>query len=274
MSVKVDKSGRRSIQVEVEVPGTPEQVWQAIATGRGVSSWFVPTEITGQEGGVVTSNFGPGMEGRATITAWEPPRRFSAESDGLGPDAPALATEWHVEALSGGICTVRVVHSLFTDSDEWDDQLESIESGWPVFFETLRLYVAHFRGQACSNIQLLEVCSQSKSEAWDSMIEGLGFTAGKEGDSWRTPSGTPSISGKIQRIGESNDHLYALALVDQPFPAIISLIIVDAGGKGCVQLSLYCYGERGAEVVKTEEARWQSWVHERLSAVSAEPASS
>lgn len=45
MSVKIDASGRRSVQVEVEVPGTPEQVWQAIATGPGVSSWFVPTKV-------------------------------------------------------------------------------------------------------------------------------------------------------------------------------------------------------------------------------------
>src|SRR2546425_795851 len=43
MSVKKEASGRRSVQVEVEVPGTPEEVWQAIATGPGVSSWFVPT---------------------------------------------------------------------------------------------------------------------------------------------------------------------------------------------------------------------------------------
>ena len=32
MPVKTDNAGRRSVQVEVEVPGTPEQVWQAIAT--------------------------------------------------------------------------------------------------------------------------------------------------------------------------------------------------------------------------------------------------
>ena len=43
MSVKKEASGRRSVQVEVEVPGTPEEVWQAIATGPGISSWFVPT---------------------------------------------------------------------------------------------------------------------------------------------------------------------------------------------------------------------------------------
>ena len=30
MSVKKEASGRRSVQVEVEVPGTPEEVWQAI----------------------------------------------------------------------------------------------------------------------------------------------------------------------------------------------------------------------------------------------------
>ncbi len=43
MSVKQEAGGRRSVQVDVEVPGTPEEVWQAIATGPGISSWFVPT---------------------------------------------------------------------------------------------------------------------------------------------------------------------------------------------------------------------------------------
>ena len=45
MTVYKDESGRRWVQVEVEVPGTPEEVWQAIATGPGISSWFVPTEL-------------------------------------------------------------------------------------------------------------------------------------------------------------------------------------------------------------------------------------
>ena len=48
MSVKKDADGRRSVQAEVEVPGTPEEVWQAIATGSGISSWFVPSEVEGR----------------------------------------------------------------------------------------------------------------------------------------------------------------------------------------------------------------------------------
>jgi uncharacterized protein YndB with AHSA1/START domain len=150
MSVKKDASGRRSVQAEVEVPGTPEQVWQAIATGPGVSAWFVPTEIEEGEDGTpvrVVCHFGPGMDAIATVTAWDPPHRFAAESRDLGPDAPPLATEWIVEARSGDTCVVRVVHSLSASTDDWDDQLESSESGWPGFFHTLRQYLTSSHGQ-------------------------------------------------------------------------------------------------------------------------------
>ena len=76
MSVKKEANGRRSVQVEVEVPGTPEQVWQAIATGPGVGAWFVPTEIDGRVGGTVTTHFGGGMDSVSTITEWDAPHRF------------------------------------------------------------------------------------------------------------------------------------------------------------------------------------------------------
>ncbi|MCG8450245.1 MAG: hypothetical protein MI725_11805 [Pirellulales bacterium] len=49
MAVSKDDSGRRFVQVEVEVPGTPEEVWQAIATAEGITSWFVPTKTEHDE---------------------------------------------------------------------------------------------------------------------------------------------------------------------------------------------------------------------------------
>jgi len=65
MSVKQEANGRRSVQVEFEVPGTPEEVWQAIATGPGISSWFVPAEFEERDGKPVAMKlkFGPDMEG-------------------------------------------------------------------------------------------------------------------------------------------------------------------------------------------------------------------
>src|SRR5947209_10232737 len=157
MPVKKEASGRRSIQVEVEVPGTPEEVWRAIATGPGITSWFVPTEIeTGKDGKPerMAMQFAPGMESKATITAYDPPRRLAAE-DTWGPGSPVIATEWTVEARSGGTCLVRVVHSLFSETDDWDNQLEGTEAGWPGFFRILKLYLTNFRGQHAKQMQAL-----------------------------------------------------------------------------------------------------------------------
>src|SRR6185295_5735459 len=97
MSVKKEESGRRSISVEVEVAGTPEEVWEAIATGPGVSSWFVPTEVD-PAAGTSTANFETGMKSLAKNTALEQPRRYAAESSAMRPDDPAVATEQTVES--------------------------------------------------------------------------------------------------------------------------------------------------------------------------------
>src|SRR5262245_2071994 len=179
MSVKQEANGRRSLEVEFEVPGTPEEVWQAIATGPGISSWFVPSEVEEGVGGAAISHFGPGnsMDSVATITAWEPQRRFVAETDELGPGAQPVATEWIVEARSGGTCVVRVVHSWFASSDDWDDQFEGHKQGWQSFFRILRLYLTHFRGQAGSAFQLMGVGPEPKSEAWEALTTSLGLTA-------------------------------------------------------------------------------------------------
>jgi hypothetical protein len=53
-------SSDRTIEHEIVVPGTPEQVWNAIATGHGITAWFVPTKVEEHVGGAVELDFGPG----------------------------------------------------------------------------------------------------------------------------------------------------------------------------------------------------------------------
>src|SRR5262245_59312593 len=140
MPVKKDPTGRRSVEAEVEVPGSPEEVWKAIATGPGISSWFVPSTVEERVGGAATASFGPGMDSVGTIKTWDPPHRYAIETvEGPG----AIATEWIVEARSGGTCVVRVVHSWFASTDEWDNQFEGHTYGWQAFFRNLRLYLTH-----------------------------------------------------------------------------------------------------------------------------------
>src|SRR5260370_6407910 len=186
MSVKKEASGRRSVQVEVEVPGTPEEVWQAIATGPGISSWFVPTEFEEHDGKpvAVKLNFGPGMESRSVVTAWDPPRMFAAEANGWAPGSPPIADEWSVEALGGGICVVRVVHSLSASTDDWDNQLEGTESGWPGFFRILRVYLTHFRTQRSPMMHCMAPAPGTEAKARETLHAALWLKCMSSGKRW------------------------------------------------------------------------------------------
>ena len=64
------------LEFSVEVPGTPEQVWQAIATAKGMSAWFLPTEMEEREGGSLHFTMGPEMGSDGQVTGWDPPRRI------------------------------------------------------------------------------------------------------------------------------------------------------------------------------------------------------
>jgi uncharacterized protein YndB with AHSA1/START domain len=259
MSVKKDPSGRRFVAVEAEVPGTPEEVWQAIATGPGVSSWFVPTEA--REDGTVVSHFGPGMDAVAIQTAWDPPHRFAAEGE-LAPNSPKMATEWIVEARSGGTCIVRVVHSLFASSDDWDDHLESIEAGWPDYFRILKLYLAHFRGQPCSNIQLMGVAAEPASKAWDLLAGSLGFADATIGQRRNTPDGAPHLAGVVELAGERGHPHQLLLRLDQPTPGIIHLFALPMCGQVFVVVRLYLYGDGAPAAVLRDEPLWRLWMNQ------------
>ena len=264
MSVKKEPSGRRSVQVEVEVPGTPEEVWQAIATGPGVSSWFVPAEFEERDGKPVamTLTFGPGMESRSVVTAWDPPRMFAAQGEGWG-GSPPIATEWSVEARAGGVCLVRVVNSLFASTDDWDNQLEGVESGWPGFFRILRIYLTHFRGQRSAIMQFLApAAAATEAEAWETLTAELRLRGVSAGQRWTAPAGVPALSGVVEHVTEKP--CTALLRLDGPGPGTAALAAVNCGGPIMASLSFYLYGDQAAETVARETPLWQAWIQERF----------
>ena len=264
MSVKKEASGRRWVQVEVEVPGTPEEVWQAIATGPGISSWFVPAEFEEQDGKpvAVTLNFGPGMESRSVVTAWDPPRRFVAEASGWVPGSPTIADEWTVEARDGGVCVVRVVHSLFASTDDWDNQLEGTESGWPGFFRILRIYLTNFRGQRSAMMQWIAPAVGSEAEAWERLTEALGLKDVSAAQSWTAPAGVPALSGVVDQVSQTACN--ALLRLDKPGPGTAALSAVNCSGPIMVTLSFYLYGDQAAGTVAREKPVWEAWIQERF----------
>jgi uncharacterized protein YndB with AHSA1/START domain len=264
MPVKKDASGRRYVEAEVEVPGTPEDVWQAIASGPGISSWFVPTTLDERVGGSVVCDFGPGMESLSTVTAWDPPHRFAADSrDDMGPDDPTVATEWIVEAGSGGTCVVRVVHSWFTSSDDWDDQFEGHTYGWIAFFRVLRLYLTHFRGQPSSAFQLMGVAPEPKSEAWEALTSRLGLKDAQVGQRVSTSQSAPPLAGTVEWVGQTEWPELLLRL-DEPAPGIAQIVPHQMGGQVYLITRIYLYGDQAPTAVAHAEPMWQAWMNEHF----------
>lgn len=265
MSVKKEPSGRRSIQVEIEVPGTPEEVWAAIATGPGISAWFVPTEFEVRDGKpvAVKLSMGPGMESTSAVTAWEPLKKWAAQSDGWVPGMPPMANEWSIEALGGGRCIVRIVQSLFASTDDWDSQLDSAAHGWPGFLRALRLYLTHFRGERSTSMKWMAPAAGTEAEAWESLTAALGVKGLSVGQRWTAPAGVPAISGVVEYYTENpND---ALLRIEKPGPGIVALGTFNCGGPTMVALNFYLYGESAAGIAGRETPIWDAWFQKRFS---------
>lgn len=274
MSVKTNVSNRRSVEMEFEVPGTPEQIWRAIATGPGISSWLFPTEVEEREGGAVAFHIGPGMESAGTVTVWEPPRRFAYEEPDWNPGAPPLGTEFIIETRAGGQGVVRLVHSLFTSSEEWDDQFDSFESGWPGFFRVLALVLAHFPDQSCSPFRVMGATSQTETEAWNTLVTALDLKGARPGEHRRAPGSNPPLSGVVERLDEGEKGNEILMRLDEPAPGVCLAGTFSWDGKVQVALSFFLFGEAAPAAAASAEPAWTAWLKETFPAGGEETAAS
>ncbi|HSA57839.1 MAG TPA: SRPBCC domain-containing protein [Gemmatimonadaceae bacterium] len=260
MPVHKDPSGQRYVQAEAEVPGTPEDVWRAIATGPGISSWFVPTDLEERTGGSIVLHFGPGMDSTARITEWDPPRRFTAEGSDMGPGSPTVATEWIVEARAGGTCLVRVVHRWFADTDDWDNQFEGTTHGWIAFFRLLRLTLLHFRNQRCTPVQLMAFAPEPKAEAWAALTGPLGLAGVAVGDRVRSGDDAPRLAGVVERAGQPEWPEDLIIRLEQPAPGLVHLTAHTMGGQVVLPIRFFLYGDEAPAIAARTESEWQAWI--------------
>src|SRR5262249_31865591 len=207
-------------------------------------------------------NLGRGRESRSTVTAWEPPLKWATQSDGWVPGSPPLANEWSVEARGGGICVVRIVQSLFASTDDWDNQLEGAEYGWPGFLRTLRIYLTHFRGQRSAAMKWMAPVAGTEAEAWEALTAALGLKGLNVGQRWTSPAGVPAFSGVAEYLTLSPYD--GLLRLDKPGPGVAALGTFNMGGQTMVALNFYLYGDQAAGTVAHETPLWEAWFQERF----------
>ncbi|SDS05498.1 SRPBCC family protein [Actinopolymorpha singaporensis] len=245
---------------EIEVPGSPEEVWAAIATGPGHAAWVFPADIEPQEGGAMVIHRRPyGEDADATVTAWTPPQRFEYEEP-IGPDAKPLTNEFLVQARGGGHCVVRVVCGFRHDGEDWEELVEGAGDGWRMSLVVLRAYLTHFGGQPVAHLDASVSLGRPAAErdrASAVLFEALGLTGLAPGDSFRTPAGVPDLAGTIEHRSPG----YVLVRAVEPGPALyaISCFPMADGAPLSANLLGRLYRTPG-DVARREQAIWRAWL--------------
>jgi uncharacterized protein YndB with AHSA1/START domain len=188
---------------EVEVPASPEQVWEAIATGPGINSWFMGrNEVDPGEGGAVRMVFG-GYTPEHRVTAWEPQKRLAYSTD-PAPDGRFIAFEFLIEGRESGSTVVRMVTSGFLPGDDWETEYDAMTKGGPLFFSTLVTYLTYFAGRTASPVTVFGPIVRDWDQAWAALYAELGLSDPvTEGDRVRAaPDGLAPIDGVVYFVNK------------------------------------------------------------------------
>lgn len=185
---------------ELHLDATPEEVWDAIATGPGVDSWFMGR--TTFEGGTRRLDMSEalGFTQESAITAWEPRRRLAFREEGTGGEFAAV--EYLLEARDGGGTVLRFVHAGMLGGD-WDDEyVECMRAGDLAYPRQLAAYVRHFAGRyAVRGLFLAGPPAQvGGGVVWERFAAALSLDAGglRDGAAVRVDvPGLSSVEGSV-----------------------------------------------------------------------------
>jgi uncharacterized protein YndB with AHSA1/START domain len=259
-------------ETELVVPGTPEQVWDAIATAAGITAWMMPTELDAREGGALTFHMGPDSVSEGHVTAFEPSRRFAYAEDWAtlaghaDADVTPLVTEFLVEARAGGTCVVRIVTSAFGTGADWEGEFfEEMGRGWAPMLDNLRVYLTHFAGWPVTTMGAFAPFACTPEAAVAAVCDDLGAVA--VGDAVERHG----VAAIVERIVPRN----VLLRVASPVPGMLSIYSYGGDDGGGLVLHGYLFDdpdtvpERAQTYVEAEQQRWQAWLDDVATRASA-----
>ncbi|HUN33812.1 MAG TPA: SRPBCC domain-containing protein [Trebonia sp.] len=236
------------IRDEIILAATPEQVWEAIATGPGVDSWFMGhSEIEPREGGTNRLEM-PGYVQESTITAWEPGRHLAFRGD--DPDGTFAAFEFLIEGREGGSSVLRAVHNGLL-GDDWEAQYDGLKEGDPMHLRKLVSYLAHFPGRTSKfNLFLFGPAVADDAKVWSTFAAGLSVDEITEGAPVRlNVPGLAPTEGVIDFL--SAPHVVGVHTAN----GILMLLKGYMGG-----MFVEYHGFSDDEDEKETEAAYQSWL--------------
>jgi hypothetical protein len=156
---------------------------------------------------------------------------------------------------------VRVVHSLFASTDDWDGQIEGTEHGWPGYFRVLRHYLQHHAGEAAASFVLMATAQEGPEGIWKTFSRGLGAESARVGQAVRVEApGAMAMAGTIQAVDEVPQGRGVMLVVDEPAPGVVLASAMECMGMKMATLQAFYYGPRAGDAAGQRES-WEQWLH-------------
>jgi uncharacterized protein YndB with AHSA1/START domain len=232
------------VRREATVDATPGQVWEAIATGPGIDSWFMGSNQVDAARTIRTA-FG-GYTPEHTVTAWEPGEHLGYRDD--GPEGRFVAYEFLIAGRAGGGTVLRTVTAGFLPGDDWDDEFQAMGYGLSLFFDTLVAYLTHFPGRTAQPVTVFGPAPAHV--AWPALHTALGLRSpAAPGDAARLipPGGTPTAATVYHADPQNVAVRTGTAL----------LRFMQAFGGGPLIAAHHVFDPAGTT---TDAAAWQTWL--------------
>ena len=151
----------RAHETVIEIEAPVEDVWKALTEPEEIARWFAPKmSVEPGAGGWVLADWGPGLVWKTAIEVWEPSRHLcltetrdkvmstSPVQESLEPSR--LVQDYFLEGR-GGTTVLRLVHSGFGASAEWDREFEGTRGGWKACFLRMKYGLERHKGEAVHN---------------------------------------------------------------------------------------------------------------------------
>lgn len=214
------------IETDVDLPGTPERVWQAVT--KDTPAWMFPTDQW------------PDVK-----TTEEYPSHLVSRMD--GPDGWFNQLEHILEPLEGGRAKLHYVHSgIFAEN--WDEQYDGASKHTEFYLHTLGQYLQYFDGKPVVFTDIQAPASSQTVDGFVQLKKALnvdGVAAGTAVDI--DVDGVGRLAGVVDF---SNENFLGLRTADtmyrffgrNAFGAPVGMTVHEFSGSGDAELTARAWG--------------------------------
>ena len=245
----------RSIDLSIEIDAPADVVWDALTDAEQLRAWFAPeAEVQAGSDGKVTLGWG-GDSGTSAIEVWQPERHLRWVERFPGRDGPVrVAVDFYLQGHGGGTL-LRLVQSGFEEGADWDEFVDTLESGWGYFLWHLQQYLQRHRGASRRLVWRRLRVQLPKAELWARLLEPDGLVSVGEP---RAPGSAATLwSGEVGEVAICRPPIHLGARFGTLNDALL-LVELEPGAPAYslgVWLSLYGLPEARSRAIETALAR-------------------